>query len=296
MNDARLGVEADAPSSRPQLTAAPFGSCCTLLYDNPLMELLVGSSWHPGGLAGTRLLLDAAALAPGGRLLDAGFGLGASARLAATDYCLRVDAVDASAQLVERAAAGHSERIRWRHADIMAIPDAAGTYDAVLAECVLSIVARDSALAEIRRVTRDGGRLLLSDVEVRRPIPELADLGPLGAAFCVSDAWQAGELDALLPAAGFAINQRWDRSGSISALVDRIEARARLLTLAARDLGLDIATIAPMAIAPGVASVAVEPAAIRRLGGIVRAAVKRGDLRYVAVMATAVPKGQPAAA
>jgi hypothetical protein len=54
-------------------------ACCASLYGHPLVELIAGQSFHPGGLVSTRRLLDSAHLAPGARILDAGCGLGASA-------------------------------------------------------------------------------------------------------------------------------------------------------------------------------------------------------------------------
>jgi len=278
----RDGAIAFAPSE-PNVAA----SCCSLLYASPLAELLVRPSLHPGGSAGTRELLQAAGLAPGARLLDAGCGPGASARLAAAEFGLRVDALDANLTLIERAQSSGADRIRWRHADLLALPDGPATYDAALAECVISILPREPALAELRRVLRPGGRLLLSDVQVMNPIPELAEIGPLGSALCVTTAWGPGELEDQLPKAGFAIDRRWDRTSSIITLIDRIEARARVLNLAAHDLGLDLATIAPILGGPGLDALGLEPGAIRRSAAAVRAAVTRGDLRYVAVVATA---------
>jgi cyclopropane fatty-acyl-phospholipid synthase-like methyltransferase len=75
-------------------------ACCSTLYANPLAEMLVGDSLHPGGPASTRELLRAGGLAPSDRLLDAGCGLGASSRLAAEEFCLAVDGVDGSAEVI----------------------------------------------------------------------------------------------------------------------------------------------------------------------------------------------------
>ena len=230
---------------------AAVASCCSLLYASPLVELLVGPSLHPGGLEGTRELLAASGLGPGARLLDAGCGTGASARLAASEFAVRVDAVDANLALIERAASARGDRIRWRHADLLALPDAPGTYDAALVECVLSILPRETALAELRRVLRRGGRLLLSDVVVEGRIPGMDAIGPLGSALCIATAWGPGELQEQLPRAGFSIDRHWDRTGAILELIDRVEARATLLRLAARDLGLDLQAILPLVAPPG---------------------------------------------
>jgi hypothetical protein len=133
---------------------------------------------------------------------------------------------------------------------------------------------------------RPGGGLLLSDVEVGDdPIPVLADHRILGAALCVSDAWRTGELEPRLAAVGFAIERRWDRTESILTLVDRIEVRIGLATIAARDMGLDLAVLASSGWSD--ASDALQPGGARRLAEEVRDAVRRGDLRYFSVVARA---------
>jgi hypothetical protein len=138
-------------------------------------------------------------------------------------------------------------------------------------------------LAELARVTRPRGVLLLSDVEVRpSAVPELAEHQLLGAALCVTDAWRPGELEARLPAAGFRIRRHRDLSRSILALVDRAEARIGLAIVAARDMGLDPTQLfrSAMTMSPG-----LDAGRVRELADGVRAAVRRGDLRYVGVEA-----------
>lgn len=276
-------------------------ACCAALYGNPLAELLLGESLHPGGTRGTRELLRAADLRPGSRLLDAGCGLGASARLAASELGLRVDAVDASAGALASAAGGEAAaRIRWQRADVRDLPFEDATFDAVLAECVLSTTDRRPALAEIHRVLRPGGRLLLSDVVVDGPIDAFAANPVLGAALCVTAAWRTGELPAALADAGFVIDRRWDRTPAILELVDRGEARLTLATLAIRDLQIDFATLgASLRAEAGLDVTGVDlnaPAGqrlVRDLADEVRSAVRDGTLGYVALVATAIQTHQP---
>ncbi|MBF6605673.1 MAG: methyltransferase domain-containing protein [Chloroflexi bacterium] len=275
-------------SPRVELRREPASviACCSTVYGNPLAELLIGESFHPGGLESTRQLLAASELKPGTRLLDAGCGPGASSRLAAGEFGLQVDAVDASAEVIAHAESREPiGRVRWRRADLLNLPYESATFDGILAECVLSTLPRTDALIEMRRVLRPGGRLILSDVEVGDdPIPALTDHRILGAALCVTDAWRAGELGRQLGAAGLRIERRWDRTASICALVDRIEARIRLAAVAARDLGLDLGALAGSA-----GSAWIGPAQAQRLADEVRAAVRRGDLRYFAAVAQADP-------
>ena len=261
-------------------------ACCSTVYGSPIAELLAGDSFHPGGLESTRDLLRSSRIGPGARLLDVGCGLGASAQVAATEFGLRVDGVDASEPAITRARGRSGDaRVHWTTAALPDLPFEGGTFDAVLAECVLSTVDRPAALTEIARVLRPGGALLLSDVEVDgEPIPALGHR-ILGAALCVTDAWRLGELDASLPAAGFRITSRWDRSASILALIDRIEARIAVVRIGARDLGLDLASLIGPSV-PGLHGVDTSEQ-VREVFDAVRAAVRDGTVRYTAIISSA---------
>ena len=260
-------------------------ACCSTLYGSPLAELLVGESFHPGGLEGTRELLASSGIGPGAQLLDVGCGLGASAQVAATEFGLRVHGVDTSAPIVARAMARSGDaRVHWSTASLPHLPFADASFDAVLAECVLSTVDRPAALTELRRVLRPGGSLLLSDVVVSgEPIPEL-DHRIIGAALCVTDAWRPGEMDACLSDAGFRVTGRWDRSASIVALIERIDARLSIMRLAARDLGLDLGSLIGPAVA-GIDDLPTPELADSVLAGV-RAAVQDGSLGYTAITAS----------
>ncbi len=216
-------------------SAAAIESCCANLYGNPLLELIAGQSLHPGGLATTRRLLAEARLRRGTRLLDAGCGLGASARLAALDFGLTVDACDVSPTALRRAAALAADAgatIRFSEASLLRLPYADGAFGAVLSECVLSATDKRTALAELRRVTANGGALLISDVTAADPIvaPE-----PLASALCLSQAWRATEMEDVIGSMGYVVARAWDETTEISRLIDRLEARAGLFVVLARD-------------------------------------------------------------
>ena len=267
--------------------AAPttVAACCSTIYGSPLAELLVGDSFHPGGRDGTRELLAAAELRPGMHLLDAGCGLGASARLAADEFGVFVDAADASGAVLDRARArGEHARIRWREAALPTLPYADASFDAVLAECVLSTTDRPAALVEIHRVLRPGGRLLLSDV-VSHGATLPTTIHPLvGAALCISAAWRGGEMEELLSDAGFRIATRWHRSSAIVSLVDRVAARAKVIGLAAQDLGLDVGSLIAH-LDPAIDTSPTGQAELRAAADAVIEEVKGGRLRYVATVA-----------
>ncbi|WP_274912491.1 class I SAM-dependent methyltransferase [Streptomyces sp. WZ-12] len=120
-------------------------------------------------------LLDAAGVTAGIRLLDAGTGTGAAA-VAALDRGAEVVAVDAEPDMV-RAAAAAAPEAAVRLAALPQLPFPDGAFDATVGNFVLNHVGRPrAALAELRRVTRPGGRIALT-IWAAPPAPGQALLG-----------------------------------------------------------------------------------------------------------------------
>jgi len=260
-------------------------ACCASLYGHPLVELIAGQSFHPGGPAGTRRLLDAARLPTQARILDAGCGLGASARLAAIEFGLIVDACDVSGAAIRRASAladGAGATVRFAEASLLRLPYEDGRFAGVLAECVLSTTPKLPTLAELRRVTAAGGALLITDVTATDALdaPEL-----IADVLCLTGAWRPAELEDLASSSGFEIERTWDETEGIVQLLDRIEARLGLLTALARDL-------ATTELLPGLKWGPASLADKTRVSNIFRDArrlVTEGRIGYRALVARAVP-------
>jgi SAM-dependent methyltransferase len=107
------------------------------------------------------VLLDAASVGDGARVLDVGTGTGTAAA-AACARGAKVTAVDAEPSMVRLAARSVPEA-DVRLAALPGLPFADGEFDAVVANFVLNHVGRPcAAVAELRRVTRAGGRLALT--------------------------------------------------------------------------------------------------------------------------------------
>ncbi|MFG2194584.1 class I SAM-dependent methyltransferase [Streptomyces sp. NPDC048639] len=106
-------------------------------------------------------LLDAADVTAGLHVLDVGTGTGSVAAAAAARGA-RVTAVDADAQMVDaarRAVPGAAVR----QATLPRLPFGDGTFDAVTGNFVVNHVGdAGTALAEMRRVLRPGGRLAVT--------------------------------------------------------------------------------------------------------------------------------------
>jgi SAM-dependent methyltransferase len=156
---------------------------------------------------------------PGDRILDVGCGSGgfcrALAPLVAPDG--RVVGVDCSPAAVDLAtrlsAAEDPSLLEFTCADAEALPFADGSFDAAVCISVLEFCQRpDRALAEMRRVMRPGGRVLVanSDEDTRVYNGRDRELGRRLARAIADrgrDPWLGRRLAPLLTAAGFRLEQ-----------------------------------------------------------------------------------------
>ncbi|NKC30121.1 class I SAM-dependent methyltransferase [Falsiroseomonas selenitidurans] len=161
------------------------------------------------GRAAERLsleLLDLAGIAPGMRVLDAGCGFGGT--LACLDE--RVERLDMTGlnidpRQLQRAARVARPRpgstLRFVAADACTLPFADASFDRVLAvECIFHFPSRAAFLAEVRRVLRPGGALVISDFV---PSPFFAPFGRLPKLRALRRINVLGECDTSCTAAGY---------------------------------------------------------------------------------------------
>lgn len=116
------------------------------------------------------------------RVLDVGCGLGGTiACLNAGWQGLALTGVNLDSRQIEVARRSVEPRadnsLAWVVADACALPLPAASQDVVLAvECIFHFPARERFLAEVRRVLRPGGRLVLSDFVPVQPLAWLLRL------------------------------------------------------------------------------------------------------------------------
>jgi SAM-dependent methyltransferase len=151
-----------------------------------------------------------ASLKPGETVLDLGSGAGFDAFLASKRVGPEghVIGVDMTPQMIERATSlasthGYSN-VEFRLGDIEALPVADGSVDAIISNCVVNLSTdKGRVFQEAYRVLKPGGRLMVSDLVLVRPLPAVVaqDMDAYGA--CIAGALLKGEYLAAIEAAGF---------------------------------------------------------------------------------------------
>lgn len=252
-------------------------ACCSTLYEHDWTRLLLGDSFHPGGLPLTERVGALLDLAPETHLVDVASGAGASAVHVAQHFGCTVTGLDYGAQNVTAAtaravAAGVEGRVRFVHGDAEAAPLESSKYDAVLCECALcTFPNKPSAAAEFYRLLRPGGKVGLSDVTQEGPLPpELDTL--LAWVACVGDARPAADYARILEQSGLRIRTVESHPEALRELVQQVQAR-----LLAADL---MAKLGKVTLPP---SVNIGDA--QALAKAVLSAVRDGALGYVVIVA-----------
>jgi arsenite methyltransferase len=205
--------------------------CCADLYASDWARLLLGESFHPGGLALTERLGSLLGLGPHTIVLDVAAGRGASAVHLARSFGCRVVGVDYSAQNVElaRAAAlqaGLVERVQFVEGDAEQLAAFADeTFDAVVCECAYCTFPDKAAAArESARVLRRGGRFGLGDLTRSGPLPPGLD-GLLAWIACIADALPVDGYIRYCEAAGLRVEQVEAHDDCLRELVEQVRGR-----------------------------------------------------------------------
>jgi arsenite methyltransferase len=133
------------------------------------IQAQVGVTKHAGSRAATDELAQLCHIIDGSYVLDVGCGVGLTPSYLAKRYGCRVMGVDIRESMVERSreqalAQGVTELTEFQVADAMGLPFDEGTFDVVLSESVLAMVAdKAKALSEYLRVLKSGGYIGLNE-------------------------------------------------------------------------------------------------------------------------------------
>ncbi len=207
-------------------------ACCAAVYASDWARLLLGESFHPGGLALTERLGMLLNLGPGKRVLDIAAGQGSSAIFLAQRFGCEVTGVEYSSELVREAAhaaeaGGLADRVRFEQGDAEHLVVADGQFDAVICECAFcTFPNKRAAASEFARVLRPGGNVGLSDLARSGEVP--AELqGLLAWIACIADALSVEEYVRYLEDTGLRVERIEPHNDALVTLVQ--DVRTKLL-------------------------------------------------------------------
>jgi ubiquinone/menaquinone biosynthesis C-methylase UbiE len=149
-------------------------------------------------------------LKEGETVVDLGSGGGFDCFLAARRVGVtgRVIGVDMTTDMIEKARgnakkAGASN-VEFRLGEIEHLPVADNSADMIISNCVINLSTdKPQVFREALRVLKPGGRLMVSDLVLLRPLPEKILASAAAYAGCISGAWLKEEYLAAMREAGF---------------------------------------------------------------------------------------------
>lgn len=151
-----------------------------------------------------------AQLKPGDVVVDLGSGAGFDCFLAAERVgpTGRVIGVDMTPEMLERARTlarqDGVENVEFRLGEIEALPVADTCADMVISNCVINLSPdKPRVFAEAFRVLKPGGVLMVSDLVLRRPLPERVRTSVEAYVGCISGASIREDYLAMIATAGF---------------------------------------------------------------------------------------------
>jgi arsenite methyltransferase len=254
-------------------------TCCATAYQSDWARLLLGDSFHPGGLALTDRLGTLLELAPGIRVLDVAAGKGASAIFLAQRFGCEVVGIDygsASARGATAAAeaAGVAHLTRFEEGDAEMLAEIAdGAFDAVICECAFCTFTNKRAAAQqFMRVLRPGGRVGLSDLTRVGDVPQNLQ-GLLAWVACIADAQPLDDYRRYLRDAGLQVLLSEAHDDALATMAHDIRGKLLSAELLVRLKKLDLPTI-DFEKAKALARAANEAVKARRFGYAILLATK----------------------
>jgi len=192
--------------------------CCAQLYESDLAKILLGDSFHPGGLRLTERLGELLRLTPESRVLDVASGTGTSAFFLAERFGCHVVGIDYSGQNIAQAnefaaSKGLALCVRFERGDAEELRFSDKSFDAIICECAFC--------------TFPNGRVGLSDLTRDPTLPKELD-GLLGWIACIADAQPVAGYVEYLRSANFDVEKVELHDEALTETVQQI--RMKLLS------------------------------------------------------------------
>lgn len=250
-------------------------SCCATLYESDSVKLLLGDSFHPGGVQLTSRLGEVLHLTPNSRVLDVASGKGTSAIHLAETFGCTVVGIDFGKENVREAnetaaAKGLRNRVSFQQGDAERLPFADDEFDATICECAFcTFPDKPTAASEFARVLKPGGRVGLSDLT--RGVGELPqELDTLLAwVACIADAQPLESYAAFLTSAGLRVDCLEPHDEALTDMVKQVRMKL---------LGAEIMVGLKKIELPG-----VDFASAKAMASSALTAIQQGQLGYAIV-------------
>ena len=172
------------------------------LYENEEFQMAAHDTLRPGGLNLTIKAMDIAGFAERSRILDIGSGCGKTVEYLEEVLHMQAVGIDISEKLAAKAKKLNST-LEVVVGDVCRLPYVDCSVDGVLCECVFNLLEdRPLALAQMNRVLKPGGKLIVSDLYLREKTGEFSGL-PLVS--CINGITARDFLIEEVTAAGFQL-------------------------------------------------------------------------------------------
>jgi SAM-dependent methyltransferase len=169
---------------------------------------------------------------PGEVVVDLGSGGGLDVFLAAKKVgpAGRAVGIDMTQEMVERARANAEKQglmnIEFHQATIDRIPLPERSVDCVISNCVINLAPdKDAVFREIFRILRPGGRVAVSDIALKKPLPSDVGQDLMAYVGCIAGAILIEDYVGALKAAGFDAVEVIDTKKDLNAY-SKVEGQA----------------------------------------------------------------------
>lgn len=258
------------------MSEANIKQCCAIFYGSDLARMLLGDSFHPGGVRLTQRIGELLGLTPTAHVLDVAAGPGTSALHLAKSFGCRVTGIDLSEANISAARAtaeaqALSQLAQFELADAERLPFPDASFDAIVCECAFcTFPGKDIAAAEFARVLKVGGGVGISDLtRTEAPLPELEGL--LGWIACIGDALPVQEYASILTHAGLSVEKTEMHDEALGEMVRGVQSRL---------LGVEIASGLGKLDIPG-----LDLSAAKQFASAAAEAIRGGKLGYTILIA-----------